>query len=41
MIDLDDLLSQIGDAPMHPALALMDEGVMAGLAGPLQVSGCH
>ena len=32
MIDLDDLLSQIGDAPMHPALALMDEGVMAGLA---------
>lgn len=32
MINLDDMLSQLGDAPVHPALASMDEAVMAGLA---------
>ena len=32
MIDLDDMLSQLGGAPMHPGLATMDDAVLAGLA---------
>ncbi len=32
MINLDDMLSQLGGAPVHPGLAAMDEAVMAGLA---------
>ncbi len=32
MINLDDMLSQLGDVPVHPGLAAMDTAVMAGLA---------
>lgn len=32
MINLDDMLSQLGDAPVHPGLATIDDAVLAGLA---------
>ena len=32
MINLDDMLSQLGNAPVHPGLAAIDGAVMAGLA---------
>lgn len=32
MINLDDMLSQLGDAPVHPGLAAIDEAVLSGLA---------
>ena len=32
MIDLDDMLAQLGDAPVHQGLAEIDEAVLAGVA---------
>ena len=32
MGNLDDMLTQLGNAPLHPRLAMIDEAVLAGLA---------
>ena len=35
MENLDNILMRLGEAPLHPRLAMMDEAVFAALADPL------